>query len=456
MSWRACWAVAVACLAGAGCDVLSAPPRNLVIVSLDTVRRDHLDLYGYARPTAPRLRQLGESAVVFEHAFAQETNTNPSHASMFTGVYPDIHGGVQNGFRIGSNQVTLAEILREAGFQTGGFVSAAPLQRKYSGLERGFAAYDDDFRGLSRDGNVTVQRAVDWLRGRPPGSRSFLFLHLYDAHGPYRAPPSYAALFHSRRRGPLLALEQVAEYQRIPDERGRRRSEVSWYVDRYDRAIRRADDLMGRLLDELDLRDTIVVVLADHGESLGERFWKMDHGAEVFDEQTRIPLVIRAPGLEARRVDALVETVDLLPTLLELLQLELPATRPVQGRSLVPLLRGERAAEPRAVSFSSARAEERRHADRRYRLDPQRRIYAVRSSGWKLIQYPGVAGDYFELYDLVHDPGETRNLAAEEPARVRSYQAVLEQWRPRGLPVAAPELDPEFRERLRALGYLAP
>jgi arylsulfatase A-like enzyme len=240
----------------------------------------------------------------------------------------------------------------------------------------------------------------------------------------------------------------------VSNSRGREFRHVNGYVDRYDAMIRYVDDRVGEVLRAVDLDRTIVVIIADHGETLGERYHMLDHGSQVFDEQIRIPLVIRAPRFPARRVDALTETIDLLPTLLELLDVEMPRDVPAQGRSLAPLMRGKEIAW-RNVTFSSSRCDPTRLEDRGYRLDENRTIQTIRSLDWKLIRYPGLEDDYFELYDLGSDPGEQRNVASEEPLLTRSFSKRLREWSgEERRTIATPDVSDDVRERLRQLGYI--
>ena len=443
-------ALVAACVAGCGA---SPPPRSLLLVSLDTVRRDHLPTYGYARPTAPRLDAFARESLVFENAFAQHVNTGPSHASMFTGLYPHTHASVFNGSRLGEGHVTLAQLLARTGFRTAAFVSAAPMRSGLTGLGRGFGHYDDDFEGGRRSGRETVRRALGWLEGLAPEEPYFLFVHLYDAHGPYHPKGRYAQLFRSPDPGPRV--ENIPHYQQLEDG-GRPLVHLNPYVDRYDALLRVLDDRLGELLDAVDREQTVVMVLADHGETLGERHRPLDHGGQVFDEQIRIPLVLSAPGLGAGRVEAPVETVDLLPTLLELLGVAPPTGLVVQGRSLLPLLGSARGAPPREV-FSSSRALARRHADRGYDLEPSGQIHTLRGPRWKLVLYPGVDREYLELYDLARDPGERTNLADDEPGRRDEMLARLRGWMSLGVAAEPPlELDPTLRQHLLDLGYAVP
>jgi choline-sulfatase len=426
-------------------------PLSLVIVSLDTVRADHLPTYGYARPTAPQLDALARRGVVFDEAFAQHVNTQPSHASMFTGLYPLAHGVLGNGRRLPAGPLTLAQVLTRRGYRSAGFVSTVLLNGRFSGLSRGFEHWDDAFPGARREGRETVRRALAWLGGLRPGEPYFLFVHLYDVHGPYLPRGEYARLFRSAEPGPLLP--EVPGYQLEGVAAGGGPAHLNDFADRYDALIRQVDAALGELLAQVDLAHTVVVVLSDHGETLGERAHVLDHGAQVFDEQIRIPLVIHAPGLEPRRIGQLVETVDLLPTLLDLLGLARPAALAVQGRSLAPLLKGAGGGAHDAV-FSSSLALEGRHRDRGYHLRGDRQIHALRGERWKLVLYPGREHDYVELYDLREDPAERVNRAGSEAAVRERQLAALRDWISQGsAPQPAAELSPEMQGYLRQLGY---
>jgi arylsulfatase A-like enzyme len=435
---------------GLGC----APdhPYDLVFITLDTVRRDHLPTYGYPRPTAPRVDALAQKGIVFDGAFTQQTNTNPSHASMFTGLYPHVHGSRFNGERLNAKWPTLAEILRQAGFRTGGFVSGITMRAATSGLDRGFEVYNDSFSGKRRNGRVATTQAVQWMRTLRRSERFFLFLHVYDAHGPYVPEGRYAKLFQSPDRGPVL--KNIPRYQQQLDDAGRPLTHLNDYVDRYDAMIRYEDDLVASLLEEIDLSHTVVLILSDHGETLGERYRVLDHGGQVFDEQIRIPLILYVPGLAPRRVAAFTETVDFLPTLLEVLRVPAPDGLQVQGQSLVPLMQGETAGGDPLV-FASGRAVTERHVDRRYRLRRKANIHTVRGPQWKLILYPGINKTYLELYDLESDPGEKRNVASHESGPRDAYQKLLDDWLETGAGESEETiLSPEVLQHLRELGYV--
>ncbi len=435
-------------LAAAACGGRPAP-RGLVLITLDTVRYDHLNFDGYPRDTAPNLSRLAERSVVFSRAFSPAPLTAPAHATMFTGVYPYVHGLERNGLKLLAGGETLAEILRRRGFRTAAFVSGVTLAGGVCGLNRGFEVYDDDVEPFRRPGRVATGRAVDWLRALRPNERFFLFLHLYDAHGPYLAPREYRSLFHSSVPGPVIP--RIPMYQQLLHDY-QPLTHLADYLDRYDDLIRYEDTMVWRILSELDLEQTIVVVLADHGETLNERYHSLDHGAQLFDEQVRIPFLLSVPRSEARSVSDFVETVDLLPTRLELFHL--PAPHGLQGHSLVPFLDGG-SVPRREFVFATALADSAWFADRGYRLDEKRLLASVRSRRFKLIVYPGVERDYTELYDLERDPGETVNLAAREPQVRAGLAQILARWQKgRTAPVRFPDLTRLLKKKLRSLGYV--
>ncbi len=432
-----------------GCEAPAPPePLHLVLVSLDTTRRDHLSTYGYARPTAPALDRLAQGGALFENALSQWTATNPSHTSMFTGLYPHTHGVGTNTSRLPDALPTLAEILRDAGFRTGAFVSGYTLQSRKTGIARGFEVYESRFDGTRRDGRRTAELALEWLQGLPPGDRRFLFLHLYDAHGPYRGDGRRLDLFRSAEPGPLLQF--IPDYQRRRGPEGRVLRHLNDYRDRYDAEVRYQDEVMESVLAALDPERTLVVVVADHGETFVERSKSLNlsHATGVFDEQIRIPFVLHGPGIDAARVHEIVETVDLLPTVLDLLGVEPPPGLEVQGESLAPLLAGRRPERGDHLGFSSVWA-------RRPGLDRNRAIHTVRSRRWKLVVYPALDGDRVRLFDLATDSGELEDVGDRHPQIRDGLLAELAKWSTgETAPAEEIELTPEDVENLKALGYL--
>jgi arylsulfatase A-like enzyme/Flp pilus assembly protein TadD len=402
---------------------LSRRPPNLLVVTLDTLRADHVGAYGYVRARTPRLDGLAARGLRFERATTVVPLTLPAHSSLFTGAFPGRHGVRDNGgYYLGAEQETLAEVLRGRGYRTGGFVSGFVLDSRW-GIDQGFERYFDDFDlsrfeqqagmdAIQRPGGETVDEALRWLaeeRGRP----FLLWVHLYDPHTPYAAPPEYARRFPRTLHGA------------------------------YDAEIAYADAQLGRLVDGLDrdgrLDRTVVAVLGDHGEMLGEH-GEATHGFFVYDAAVRIPAVIAAPGVAPRVVRDQVRIVDLMPTLLELLGI--PSPDHVQGTSLLPLARGERL-ELLAVSESWF---PRFHYG-------WSELVAIQDARFKLIRAPRP-----ELYDLERDPGETASIDASDPQRAQALGRALDRMSALtgtgARPKAPATLDSETAERLEALGYV--
>lgn len=435
---------------------------NLVIVSLDTVRRGHLSCYGYSRATTPHLAALAAESAVFETAVASCTQTAPAHASIFTGLAPASHGITRNGVALAPGVTTLAQRLHDRGYRTGGFVSGWTLARD-TGLGRGFDEWDDHFdpdQGARRDGAETLRRAIIWLGEAVAGRRPFLlFVHFFEAHWPYD-PPARTALGFLPERTSLRTFANPRHIPRLLADNHLTESDLEEYGARYDGELVTLDGLVDELRRRLEALgiagSTVLVVLADHGETLFERPWMMDHGARAYDEQIRIPLLIRFPDRRwaGRRETAQVSHLDLLPTLLEAVGADPAGDLP--GRSLLPLLAAPTRWEPRPV-FSGATCMPRRYPQLTAPLEPDSQVHAVRLPHLKLIEYPRRDGGWEpELFDLAADPGETRNLAARRPADLARLHRLLDGWRRAadGPGEARRLTDPDTRRALEELGYL--
>jgi arylsulfatase A-like enzyme len=461
--------VLAAAVAAGGCEAgptASPPtsPRNLVILSIDTLRPDHLGLYGYQRPTSPTLDRLANEAVVFDQATTVHVTTAPAHATILTGRYPGSHGLVRNGMGLASGIPTLAEHLAARGWATGAFVSGWTLQR-HTNLDRGFEVYDDDLgpprAGARRDGRATTDTALGWLGDQVASNRRFfLLVHLFEPHWPYDPPDELALRFLPGRyelttRSRPVHIDRRLRVNRLsPAEREE-------YVARYDGEIVVADRLAARLLDALDDldvgHDTVVIVLSDHGETLFEREWSMDHGARPYDEQALVPLILRIPGRAGGlRITEPVSLLDVFPTVMSILDLPPPAG--LQGRSLLPLVESPGAAASPRPDFITARPEPDRVSHIRAPLSAGGLVCAIRLPGIKLIEYPLASGLWHhELFDLTRDPGETTDIAVDAPESVAALHGELGRWRSStridaDLPI--PDLDPQVEEALRELGYI--
>lgn len=423
--------VAVICLSLAwsiGCDrsnstdsaaalAGAASGSNVLVITLDTTRADRLGCYGWERARTPNLDAVAESGVLFESAFAHAPITMVSHASMFTGTLPPEHGVRDNGrYALGPELSTLAEAFRDRGYRTGAFVGASVLNARY-GLSRGFQVYEDEMpmllngaRGFERPADAVCDEALAWLE-TVADDRFFAWLHFFDPHAPYTPPPEYLELAQG---------------------------------DPYDGEIALVDAQIGRVLDWLRdkrLSDrTLIVVTADHGESLGQHDY-LWHALLVYDSIMRVPLIFSLPERipAGRRVEDVVGNFDLMPTILELMNWPIPPE--VSAESLAGALGGE-ALEPREVYGESYHG---------YENFGWAALYFYRDGRWKYIR-----GAEDELYDLEADPGELNDLSKEQPDVVRRLSEALDehmaQMRQRKAGDVA--MDAETIQHLRSLGYV--
>jgi len=418
------------------------PRPNLLVVSIDTLRARNVGAYGHTRDTTPFLDGLAASGVLFENAITTAATTGPAHMSLFTGLYP-VHHGIRGGNEPRKpSAVPLAVWLREVCYHTAAFTENGYIIRGL-GFGDGFSEYSENLGAkdsVPGEALVTFERARRWLV-RSRRQPFLLFVHTYQVHAPYAPPPETASLF------------------RDDGEPGTPSQELRPQHDNYDREIRFVDgqlrDLVGAL-DEHGLRaSTAIVVLSDHGEEFGEHGY-FQHGTALYEESLRVPLVFSGPDIPVgRRVAEQVSLIDVLPTLLQLA--DVPAPEGLDGRSLLPLMRGE--SWPERTLFAEAAAPGRwRKPFFRETWNPL--LVAVRSQHGKLLVHRPAQGDPAppQRFDLDADALEHApqplggdDLASAQ-AQVDDYLGVRASDRRESAPT--PELDPELRERLEGLGYL--
>ena len=415
-------------VAAAACTRTPRPPEvraaNVVLITIDTLRADHVGAYGYSRARTPNLDAVASAGARFDHAYAAAPITLPSHATLMTGRYPPRHGARDNGIRVLPDVPTLAATLKSRGYGTAAFVAAFPLDHQF-GLNRGFDVYSDriprDTAGRvanERPAAQVVDEAISWLRTRDkgpgtrdqdqgPGTRNqgpfFLWAHFFEPHAPYGDPSSGRSA-----------------------------------IDRYDDEIAIADREAGRLLAALGAAraQTLVVIAADHGEAFGEH-GEYAHSIFVYDTTLRVPLVMSGPGISpAISIADAVTLADVAPTIASLAG---GAMKEVDGLDLSPLFRGAAVDTRELYAESFAPLLE-------FGWAPLR---AVRSGPAKLIAAPQP-----ELFDTDTDRAETNNLASAQPNVVRDMEARVSRYSGADLPTAA-GADREAAERLRALGYSA-
>lgn len=468
------------------------PPRsNVVLITIDTLRADHLSSYGYARQTSPELDRLAAEGVRFTQAESQWPKTTPSFASMFTSTYAKDNGNVRKiGMPLSCRFEMLAEVLQRQGYSTHAVVANAAVGSELY-FDQGFDTFVETWKLEHGQRGVDPNRAeavtsiaiaqLDRIDRRRP---FFLWVHYLDPHWPYSPPAEWRGRFQRDRyfdprfRIPVAKGKKVQEMFGIGEgqvEDGH--DDLAFYVARYDAEIAYTDAQVGKLLAALRARGllarTLTAVTADHGESLGDHGYYFDHGRFGFETCLRVPLILHYPGVLAPRVDrAPVELIDLAPSLIEATGVPLSGGVWMQGRSLTPRLRGqpvERAARPgpdaashAGYAFSEAGTELNNQWEKIVRDERFKLIYAQRLADQRWLAGEGVQ---FVLYDLANDAGETRNAAGQFPRDLDRLKRVLWQWEhaPRFEVMTEPPsqecgevrtMDPRSKELLRSLGYL--
>lgn len=426
--FRTGWIVAALVLFGGAvaspCLAAGANPANVVVITLDTVRADHLGCYGYRSIATPNLDALARSSARFTRAFTPVPLTLPAHTALFTGSFPmatGVHDFSAN--KVPSDAVTLAEVLHDHGYSTAAFLGAAVLDARF-GLNQGFDTYFDHFDfnrqdesgmdRVKRRGAQVVDRALEWLKANPRRP-FFLWVHLYDAHYPYTPPEPYA----SRYAGRL-----------------------------YDGEIAYDDAQVGRLIASLKelgvYENTVLAVTADHGEGLGEHGEKT-HGFFVYNSTLHVPLLVKVPGAGAKAIEKEASLVDVMPTMLQALRLPIPPG--VQGRSLLSAILGRPSAGASSLYAETFLPLLHFHWSQ---------LRALQSDGLKYIEAPRP-----ELYDIRADPHETKNLAVGKQASSHEMrerlQALMRRYTPASLQRAkeTEASDPAMADQLRSLGYVA-
>ncbi len=456
-------ATTLACAAPSKEEIRPQSPRHVLFVTVDTLRGDHTSLLGYERPTTPFLEQLGRESVVYERAVVQWPKTGTSFASMFTGRYPQSSGLTHRAaLRVPNELPILPELFQAAGFRTVAVVSNAVLSKDL-GWDRGFDEYVETWGGKLADDPhaqreflhaVRVNRLTEELLERHgDAERLFLWVHYSDPHTPYVLPEG--------RQNPFLgdALYEASSPASVdlsgnPAKAIGKERDLRFYRAQYDANVLEVDRAVASLAATFEdhglWESAVTIFLADHGEGLGEHRLYFEHGANAYDPCARVPLLVRLPyGSTAQRVEQPTEIVGLPATLQALIpELQLPQEMLRESRAWAAVAAEEDAS---ALAF----AEAGRPSGRYHR--------AVHGARFKLVfrepreERPAESRDY-ELYDLAHDPGETKNVLEQHPAEARRLVGALRAWmalaRTSAATGAEDEVAPEELEALRAMGYV--
>ncbi len=481
----ACWSAVLLLLLGCGSDVEKgeASSPNILLITIDTQRADRLGCYGFDRPTSPVLDALAARGTRFDVARVPIGRTTQSLASLMTGLYPPLHGvrDLWGPFGVlAPGRTTLAEELSPCGYRTGAAWAVPFFDTQAQGLAQGFdfqRSWKDDV-----DAKVVSDAALEFL-DRGGEQPFFLWLHYRDPHMPYGPPPERAREFGGvDYTGPYeqafyyYPIEgRTVDLRELPADRKERKARVVYgggglsaedhrrARNLYDAEVAATDAEIGRVLRrlrQLDLDgETLVVVTADHGESLGEHGYYYDHGEFLYDTCLRVPLIFAGPGVVVQEVAAPVRTLDVFPTLLEAAGAR--STEVVSGESLWPGLRGERPIRGRPLFAETGQLLLTPQHARRPIEGIAGRAVAVVTDRWKLIRTPGLSqSDGYELYDLQVDPAEENDLAAAPPAEcpLADLKRRLADWAARvhEPPKSSDDspLDPDQIRRLEGVGYI--
>lgn len=428
-------AAALALTAGHAVDAASPwshPDANVLLVGFDAVRMRSMSLYGHSRPTTPRLEAFARRAIVFHQAISPAAWTLPATMSVFTGLWPSLHGVINKNLLLGNKMVpsrlnpaieTFPQVLARHGYTLGAFTGDAGVKASF-GYGAGFDTYLDDLRFGGFDHSVPP--ALDWLE-KHKSRKFFVFLHGYDAHGQYDPPAGYSRRYAPGYKGPMKGGKQeqgrlreagldvrrlgaVTDRPSLPDVKP---ADFAFHEALYDEKIEDADKRFGDFLDRFEkmglLEKTIVVVFADHGEEFGEHGY-IDHGPTLYDEMVRVPLLIRFPG-QKTRVDVRdqVRTLDAFPTVLDALGIR--TEKIANGVSLLPAIRGEKLDLP---AFSET--DYRHITHKRSIRTPRHKLIVTLETGAR------------ELYDLEKDPLEKTNIAESAGPVAYELEQRLFEW----------------------------
>lgn len=402
----------------------------MFLISFDTLRADHLGCYGYSKETSPNIDRFSEDGVLFETVIAQAASTKPSHASIFTAKNVMTHGACGgDNITLPEENVTMAEILKKNGYHTICYNSGGYM-RPFFQLDQGFDIYDSSVVGTFQK---TVDATKNWINGQPD-EKFFMFMHTYEVHHPYQPRLQFARMFDTGYDGPLPQHISIELLREINDgKRAMTPADRAHIITCYDAEIRSMDEAFGGFIAWLKLKrlydDSLIIVTSDHGEEFAEHGRMGWHSHSLFEELIHVPLIIKFPslGFKGRRLEELVRSIDILPTLLDVLDIRPDAG--FEGVSLMPSIQANKVKPLFAISQCG-------------------KSITMRSQRWKLMGNT--------LYDLEGDPEETCDASAmgeKEKKALRSRLKSFKQNRADNKAATA-EPDKETLEQLKALGYV--
>ncbi len=460
--------VILICISTTGCGDKPQPVTsknagagiNVLLITIDTLRSDHLSTYGYPRATSPNIDNLAATGVVFEQAFTYWPKTRGSFAAIFTGLYAAQHGLTVRERDLPAFNQTMAETFSEAGFRTAAAIDNGNLDAAL-GFSQGFDSYEQTWlsQGNELDRTEAITKFAEHYFTEEEDTPFFLWLHYVNPHAPYEPPAKQLAKFRGDGlvpRGPKLS--PVTGYHGgINKKHVAVEGEFHWgdYVDRYDAEISVSDEHVGRVMNALETtgqkKNTLVILTSDHGESLGEHDYFFDHGNYLFNPSLRIPLILSLPGIlpSGKRESSVVSSLDIFPTVLDLSQVSYPPG--LSGKSVLPVIRGTKSRLHNQIFFQN-----------------DQHLFAITNGRLKVIRNP--KNDTFFLYDMYQDPTEKENryygsesVIAPLQAELQSFQTQTVAWqqitsrkRAEGQNSSLPDskLNEKTLDVLRHLGYI--
>jgi arylsulfatase A-like enzyme len=417
---------------------------NIILISIDTLRADHLGCYRYHRETSPAIDAFRSDAVLFRRCLAQSTSTLASHASIFTSLIPSHHGALFTRSQPLPEEIpTLTEFLRQENYRTVSFNDGGQIAAKF-GLNRGFDLYQslpfDDPREMTFQ--RIVDKAVEWLDNNR-GEKFFLFLHTYETHHPYSTGKKHLELFESGYNGSLTGDIPVETIKRInKGEIPLNGEDKKHIVAAYDAEIRSMDESFGRFIEFLKTTglydNTLIIFTSDHGEEFGEHGIWATHSHALFNEQLHVPLIMKLPGsrLASAKVNRLARSIDILPTVLDLLGRPVPGE--LEGTSLLAALEG---GETGGETVTIAQRDMQKTYPRKY--------WTIIKGNWKLYDK--------KLFDLLNDPGEQQDVSADNRKIKKQLEGLALHFMKRKqkrLSRKKVKLDNGLKKKLKTLGYL--
>jgi arylsulfatase A-like enzyme len=441
--------------------------QRVILITIDTLRADHLGCYGYPRPTSPFLDSIAQNSILFQKAFASMATTTPSHASIMTSLYPLAHKVFKNSQKLDKLFLTLAEILSDMNFKTAGYVSTN-THFKENGLDQGFSTFDEPSKDKHihrRPADKTIERAIKWLDKRGPADKFFLWIHVFDPHRPYNPLPQF------RKMLSFSSEKDKQDYLRFL--RDQHHTNLNFYgseektldtLEAYDSEVLFVDHQIKRVYEFMTQKGlnhhALWIITSDHGEGLGNHNWS-GHGKHIYNEQIHVPLIFHFTDHVPSRgtVETIVEHVDIFPTVLDLTGCSLKTEYALQGISLLPLLMNNGKDFFLEFAFTQRRHYAEKNPSREVPLEEENEYekgdkFSLQDENFKYILRTEGQN---EFYNIKQDPYETRNLIQNNLPECNQMKEILSAkivQLGKNSRLTPQSVSKETIEKLKSLGYI--